>query len=594
MNPKAQSELIVPLALAFALGILLMGTAYHPGVDILKGRWSAAIVAALVISAVGFWFVIAKRDVVDLEKAGDGCYYLGLIFTLFSLIVVLIGFGEDAVGATADLRTGDVISKFGVALSSTLAGVIFRVALQSFATDDEIGTEPLTPESAQALYGNSLAHATRRTLREMRTAEESFSRLARSARRQAESVEAHIFNSGQRAGVAASEAFERMEESIQKVERSVLQMQKQTEEHAIQIQNVRAEAKLLTEFTQNTTEEVAKHVSATQSATNDLRDSMTKFNADAANAAKIAKDVRMETEATVRASEHSSEVIKSAAMSTKEILTDVEFGVRTSTEDLKKTGEKTADSISKTHSEAAKLLEYAASNAKQELKDFHDDIHSVADNLKESGAETARSIRGSGQAALELKDAAAIARTEIEAIGAKIKSSADNLKEAGQDTAAAIASAQAEAARTIDNAVSNATRKTMELEAKVNSATEGIKTATENTVESVRETAQAVQALTDAASNTNSETKKIQSDVKRTADNLKDVGKEVSKAIAAAKDDAVKSIGDAMFRAKRASNETTEKGGTSNTINTAAQDDTAIESDTAETSARWPWSTVKK
>ena len=70
------------------------------------------------------------------EKIGDNCYYLGFVFTLTSLAVTLYFlYGSDNEGTPDQLPMRDVISGFGVALSSTIAGIVARVLMLRMAPD---------------------------------------------------------------------------------------------------------------------------------------------------------------------------------------------------------------------------------------------------------------------------------------------------------------------------------------------------------------------------------------------------------------------------------------------------------------------------
>lgn len=67
----------------------------------------------------------------EISHAGDDLYYLGLLFTLVSLIYTLIAlFILGGVGDTA-ARTHELIGSFGIALFSTVAGILGRVILHS-------------------------------------------------------------------------------------------------------------------------------------------------------------------------------------------------------------------------------------------------------------------------------------------------------------------------------------------------------------------------------------------------------------------------------------------------------------------------------
>ena len=101
------------------------------------------------------------------ESIGDNCYYLGFVFTLISLAVTLaqfyhIGTGAEAPGSQPPPspqiqdEIQKAISGFGIALSSTIAGIVLRVLMLQ-----------ATPEPAQK--ENTVRMDLDLTVREFRT-----------------------------------------------------------------------------------------------------------------------------------------------------------------------------------------------------------------------------------------------------------------------------------------------------------------------------------------------------------------------------------------------------------------------------------------
>lgn len=67
------------------------------------------------------------------DQSGDNLYYLGFLFTLVSLSFALYQFnGEDA--------TAKIIENFGIALATTITGLVLRVCFNQMRTDP-VGTE---------------------------------------------------------------------------------------------------------------------------------------------------------------------------------------------------------------------------------------------------------------------------------------------------------------------------------------------------------------------------------------------------------------------------------------------------------------------
>lgn len=96
--------------------------------------WLAVVLSFGLILWYGLllWDRTEKRPRFD--HAGDNLYYVGFLYTLFSLAHSLYRF-------TADGDTGDIVTGFGLALSSTVFGLVGRVIVNQPADDEPGGTE---------------------------------------------------------------------------------------------------------------------------------------------------------------------------------------------------------------------------------------------------------------------------------------------------------------------------------------------------------------------------------------------------------------------------------------------------------------------
>ena len=93
--------------------------------------WITAMVAAGVVLALAAYYVLNDENAP--EEEGDNVYYLGLLFTLVSLmftIVELFGGDADAVRDADNIRV--LLENFGIALTSTIVGIAGRVAVQNW------------------------------------------------------------------------------------------------------------------------------------------------------------------------------------------------------------------------------------------------------------------------------------------------------------------------------------------------------------------------------------------------------------------------------------------------------------------------------
>ncbi|RNF34005.1 hypothetical protein [Paracoccus methylarcula] len=122
----------IPLVVAFLIGTagsICLKTINVPPL-------LAAGFAATVLVAYAAYTFLATPLRMDAETIGDNSYYLGFLFTLTSLAVTLY----HIVGANGTDRATlipEIISGFGVALSSTIVGVFLRVLMLQMKVDVE-------------------------------------------------------------------------------------------------------------------------------------------------------------------------------------------------------------------------------------------------------------------------------------------------------------------------------------------------------------------------------------------------------------------------------------------------------------------------
>ena len=90
-----------------------------------------------ICTIVVYWItMLAVNDNGLYEIVGDNCYYLGFVFTLASLAVTLYLLHRIGDVETQDqLPIREVISGFGIALSSTIVGIVLRVLMLRMAPD---------------------------------------------------------------------------------------------------------------------------------------------------------------------------------------------------------------------------------------------------------------------------------------------------------------------------------------------------------------------------------------------------------------------------------------------------------------------------
>ncbi len=104
-----------------AAGILLAKTFGVTAIPVAAGAAAAMVGYAAVVQTSGTGRLRA-------DQAGDNCYYLGLIYTLISLAYAIFFF-DPATTATT------VVQGFGVALATTIMGLILRVFFSQSRAD---------------------------------------------------------------------------------------------------------------------------------------------------------------------------------------------------------------------------------------------------------------------------------------------------------------------------------------------------------------------------------------------------------------------------------------------------------------------------
>ena len=106
---------------------------------------AGAVGLILLYFAVVAWFPALK---IREDQLGDNCYYLGFLYTLASLSFALYAFTiamesptiDDGMVTTNSNGITDIVANFGVALASTIVGILLRVIINQ-ARKDVVETE---------------------------------------------------------------------------------------------------------------------------------------------------------------------------------------------------------------------------------------------------------------------------------------------------------------------------------------------------------------------------------------------------------------------------------------------------------------------
>jgi hypothetical protein len=117
----------------FVLGAAFMITAKGSGASQFVVTTVPLTLMVLYMAAILYF----RRLRVDAAQAGDNLYYLGFLYTLTSLSLALYYFSESAVDK------GGIITNFGIALATTILGILLRVVCGQMQ-HDPIETERQT------------------------------------------------------------------------------------------------------------------------------------------------------------------------------------------------------------------------------------------------------------------------------------------------------------------------------------------------------------------------------------------------------------------------------------------------------------------
>ena len=138
------------------MGIILF-FAYYTNIN-----FTYSIYTSLAIMLLYFFLSRRYVDSITPDVVGDSNYYLGFTFTLFALVLTLI-FSFNELGKD-DLNFVILIQEFGVAMITTLAGLIARIIISQFS---------IPPDEADEEVRNKIADSVVALSRQLKIAEEN-------------------------------------------------------------------------------------------------------------------------------------------------------------------------------------------------------------------------------------------------------------------------------------------------------------------------------------------------------------------------------------------------------------------------------------
>lgn len=103
---------------------------------LLEFNWLPVLLSVLVIAAYTVYIFWTDLTSISYDQAADNAYYLGLLFTLVVLVYSLWKVSQFTL-ITSDTSNQflSLLPDFGIALSSTIAGIAARVIIQQFRND---------------------------------------------------------------------------------------------------------------------------------------------------------------------------------------------------------------------------------------------------------------------------------------------------------------------------------------------------------------------------------------------------------------------------------------------------------------------------
>lgn len=126
------------------------------------GEFTSAFVLTILMVAYLISILVVKKKTntfIRDEQMGDSFYYLGFLFTLTALVFSLFSLGTDGID--------DLLKKFGVAITTTLIGLIGRIIMSQFRESlDEIKEKAESQISAAARKLNVQLESSINILRE--------------------------------------------------------------------------------------------------------------------------------------------------------------------------------------------------------------------------------------------------------------------------------------------------------------------------------------------------------------------------------------------------------------------------------------------
>ncbi len=161
--------------------------------SVVTNPWVPAFVAAGVVITLALYYVLNDENAP--EEEGDNVYYLGLLFTLISLMFSILQlFGTDSGGERNEENIRALLENFGIALTSTIVGIAGRVAVQNWQRGEEAAVSQTIPgpQASPEDLEKFNRHLLSRIARDLTQGATALARFHRIVRRYASDSEANL------------------------------------------------------------------------------------------------------------------------------------------------------------------------------------------------------------------------------------------------------------------------------------------------------------------------------------------------------------------------------------------------------------------
>lgn len=345
-------------------------------------RWMPALWASAWIVGYGIFMQTHYPDVAQSRDFADNYYYLGFLLTLVALIVVLVRLG----GQDSDsFRMGVVLPQFGLALTTTLLGLVGRTYFLMFQTDPSEIEERAEQEAMHAFeqYRRNL----RRLNAEVESFHDSFSEQLdasfQSFRGTVEGLEEIVSDLAAGAEPVASElegTFERLQKSSDRIDEQTDQI----------VMNLSGIDEALTESSRELTEAFTRSGEAADQ-------SASVITGSAEQLSQVTEETVEELEGIstfgeeIRSVQHALESLQGG-------LEHLERGTRAGGENLEERVDRLSTSVDRVNDGLRELSETLASqqdSVRSLLENWRQDLaklDSVRDNIQESSVEASESL----------------------------------------------------------------------------------------------------------------------------------------------------------------------------------------------------------